>query len=162
MKVIKWLDEYAEESIMIVLLLGMTVVMGMQIISRYVFQASLTWSEEITRYMFIWSAFLSVSYCTKRRISIKIDQIVTMLPLKVSAVFKIIEKIIMLSFFVYMTYFAYDFFMAGVISGQVSPACGIPMYLIQVSPFLGFALTIVRIVQSMIHEFSILRGKAEA
>ena len=51
-----------EETILIILLVIMTGVMGIQIVSRYVFQNSLTWSEELVRYMFVWSAFLGIPF----------------------------------------------------------------------------------------------------
>ena len=59
MKVLKWLDNNLEQAILLILLCGMTLVMGAQIIARYAFSASLSWSEEITRYMFIISGFIS-------------------------------------------------------------------------------------------------------
>ena len=54
-KVIHFLDESLEESLLIALLIGMTMIMGIQVVSRYVFGMSLSWSDELTRYMFIWS-----------------------------------------------------------------------------------------------------------
>ena len=80
MKVLKWLDNNLEQAILLILLCGMTIVMGGQIIARYAFSASLSWSEEITRYMFIISGFISASYCIKHGLSVKIDQLVGMLP----------------------------------------------------------------------------------
>ena len=74
MKVLKWLDNNLEQAILLILLCGMTIVMGGQIIARYAFSASLSWSEELTRYLFIWCGFLSVSYCSKKCLSIKIEQ----------------------------------------------------------------------------------------
>ena len=77
---LKWLDENLEEFLMGVFLVGMVLIMGIQVLARYVLGASLSWSEEITRYLFIWSGFISVSYCTKKCISIKIEQFVAMFP----------------------------------------------------------------------------------
>ena len=57
MKVLKWLDDYLEEALLLVLLCAMTCIMGVQITARYVFSSSLSWSEEITRFMFIISGF---------------------------------------------------------------------------------------------------------
>lgn len=70
MKIIKWLDDNFEEFILVILLLAMTLIMGIQVFTRYLLGNSLAWSEEITRYLFIWSGFISVSYCTKKCISI--------------------------------------------------------------------------------------------
>jgi len=156
MKIIKLIDDNFEEVILMLLLAFMTMVMGVQVVARYVFNYSLTWSEEITRYMFIWSAFLSISHCTKKRISIRIEQIISMFPTKINAIFKIIEKVIMLAFFSYMIKYAYVFVQASVASGQLSPAMRLPMFFIQVAPLVGFALTIVRLLQSLVFEIKVL------
>ena len=63
-KFLLYLDEYLEEVVMTILLILMAVIMGIQVLSRYAFGMSLSWSEEVTRYLFIWSAFISVSLCT--------------------------------------------------------------------------------------------------
>ena len=80
MKIIRWLDDNLEEALLIALLVTMTLLMGLQVFSRYILNASLSWSEELTRYLFIWSGFLSISYCIKKWISIKIDQVILMFP----------------------------------------------------------------------------------
>ena len=72
---IHWLDDKLEEAIWVILLMSMTFIMGIQVFSRYVLGQSLSWSEEITRYLFIWCGFLSVSFCSKKCLSIKIEQL---------------------------------------------------------------------------------------
>lgn len=57
MKIIRWLDDNLEEALLIALLVMMTLLMGLQVFSRYILNASLSWSEELTRYLFIWSGF---------------------------------------------------------------------------------------------------------
>lgn len=79
-KLLHGLDEYLEEVLLVILLAGMAVIMGIQVFCRYVLSMSLSWSEELTRYLFIWAGFLSISYCTKRCISIKIEQFVALFP----------------------------------------------------------------------------------
>ena len=74
-KILHYLDEYLEEILMVIFLIAMTLIMGIQVFSRYVLGMSLSWSEEITRYLFIWSAFLSVSLCTRKCISIKLTSL---------------------------------------------------------------------------------------
>ncbi len=157
MKIIKWLDNNFEEVILVILLTMIAVIMGVQVCSRYVFGYSLTWSEEITRYLFVWSAFLSLSYCIKKGISIKLDQVVLLLPKKKQPLLKIISYTIELIFFIYMIPFAYSYLMATVDSGQVSPACGIPMYVIQVAPLVCFILASIRVIQRIIIEFNNIR-----
>lgn len=64
-KILHWLDENLEEFILVIFLIAMTLIMGIQVFCRYVLGMSLSWSEELTRYLFIWCGFLSVSYCSK-------------------------------------------------------------------------------------------------
>ena len=49
--------------------------------------------------------------------------------------------------------------MSAVTSGQVSPACAIPMYYVQSAPFVSFILVAFRILQRWIIEFRIARGE---
>lgn len=79
-KILHWLDENLEEFLLVFFLIAMTLIMGIQVFCRYVLGQSLSWSEEITRYLFIWSGFLSVSYCSKKCLSIKIEQFVAIFP----------------------------------------------------------------------------------
>lgn len=158
-KLIHILDESLEEILLIGLLIGMTLIMGIQVISRYILGMSLSWSEEITRYMFIWSGFLSVSYCSKKCLSIKIEQLVSIFPRRGNAVIKVVNHTIELIFFIYMIPVAYSYMMSAAQSGQVSPACSIPMYFIQAAPFVSFVLVAFRIVQRWIIEFKITIGK---
>ena len=158
-KAIKWLDHNLEEFILTVLLLGMALIMGIQVFSRFALKASLSWTEELTRYMFIWAGFISVSYCTKRCISIKIEQFVAKFPRRTKAIIKVVNHTIELAFFFYMIPFAFSYMMSAVESGQVSPALGIPMYFVQAAPFVAFVLVAFRIIQRWIIEFRISLGQ---
>ena len=146
-KIVFWIDEYLEEFVMTILLILMALIMGVQVLSRYVFGMSLSWSEEITRYLFIWSAFISVSLCTKKCISIKIDQFIKIFSKRGRAAFKITNLTIEFIFFVYLVPYAYRYLITTIESGQVSPACGIPMYYIQSAPLICFVLCAFRIVE---------------
>lgn len=159
MKIIKWLNDNLEEFLMVMFLLAMTLIMGIQVFSRYALGMSLSWSEELTRYLFIWSGFLSVSYCSKKCLSIKIEQFVAIFPRRGRAVFKVVNHTFELIFFFYMIPFAFAYLMSAVESGQVSPACGIPMYYIQAAPLVSFVLVAFRILQRWIIEFRIARGE---
>ena len=136
-----------EETIMISLLVGMAVVMIIQICCRYLLGMSLSWSEEITRYMFVWSAFMSISLCTKLTISIRIDAIIRLFSRKGRALVKIFNLTVEFAFFAYLIPYAWHYLMSTIESGQVSPACGIPMYYIQSAPLICFTLCCIRILE---------------
>lgn len=109
MKVIKLLDDKLEEILLIVLLVAMACIMGIQVFCRYVLNFSLSWSEELTRYMFIWSCFISISYCIKRWISIKVDQVINMFPKKAYVFAQLLLNILLFVLFFYLSIHGYKF-----------------------------------------------------
>ncbi len=160
-RVLSWLNDSLEEFLMVISLILMTVIMGIQVFSRYVLGASLSWSEELTRYIFVWAGFLSVSYCTKKCVSIKIEQFVAMFPRRGKAVFKLVNHTFELIFFFYLMPFAVKYLMSAVESGQVSPACRIPMYYVQAAPLVSFLLVALRIIQRWYIELQVIRTGRE-
>lgn len=152
-KLLHGLDEYLEEVLLVILLAGMAVIMGIQVFCRYVLSMSLSWSEELTRYLFIWAGFLSISYCTKRCISIKIEQFVALFPKRGKALFKVINHTVELVLFFYLLPFSWRYLYSAIATGQTSPALGIPMYLVQAAPLAGFLLVAVRILQRWVIEW---------
>ena len=158
-KVLLWLNDNLEEFLMVVFLGAMTLIMGVQVFSRYVLSTSLSWSEELTRYIFIWAGFLSVSYCTKKCISIKIEQFVAMFPRRGKAIFKVVNHTFELTLFLYLLPFAWKYFMSAIISGQTSPALNLPMYYVQAAPLVSFILVAFRIAQRWWIELNVALGK---
>lgn len=153
MKVIKWLDNYLEEFLLVLLLIGISAVMVIQVICRYVFNYSLSWSDELTRYFLVWSCFLSVSYCVKRRISIKIKQLQEAFPERIQAWIRIIRHTIVFIFCIIMIPYAFTYVEQAVSSGAKSSALMLPMYYIQSAPLICFLLLAVRVAQAWIREF---------
>ena len=151
-KALQWLDENLEEVLLVIALAAMAVIMGIQVIARYIFGASLSWSEELTRYIFIWAGFLSVSYCTKKCISIKIEQFVAMFPKRGKAIFKGVNHTFELILFLYLIPFAWKYLLSAIANGQTSPAMGIPMYYVQAAQLVGFILSEIRVFQIWIFD----------
>ena len=67
------------------LLLGITVLIFVQVIFRYALQNSISWSEELTRYMMIWAVFLAAGYVLNKGAHANIDMLVNMFPPRVKA-----------------------------------------------------------------------------
>lgn len=160
MRYLKWLDKYFEEAVLVLFLIVMTLLMGTQVAARYIFNYSLSWSEELTRYIFVWSGFLSISFAAKNNISIRIEQLTMNMKPKMKAIIMAIDYAVEFIFFGYLLPVAWSSFVTTYQSGQVSVALELPMWVIQISPFVGFALVAFRLLQKIWGEIKSIRGKA--
>lgn len=152
-KYIKWLDEHLEEVLLALLLMGISTLVIGQVVARYLFNSSLSWSDELARYFLVWSTFLSVSYCVKKRISIKIDQFQNAMPKGSIPWIKMIRHTIVFVFCVIMIPYAWEYVKQAAFNGSTSPALKIPMYYLQSAPLVGLALLLVRVAQAWVREF---------
>lgn len=150
MKIIKWLDDNLEEFLLVILLVAMSLIMGVQIVARYVFKNSLTWSEELTRFLFIWSAFIGVAYTTKKRSSIQITNFRDSLPKNAKRFLIIFEQIILIVFFGFLVIKGFNVVNITRITAQKSAAMEIPMWIVQFSVVFGAALAMFRSIQNLI------------
>ncbi|MEI3180086.1 MAG: TRAP transporter small permease subunit [Lachnospiraceae bacterium] len=79
--------------IIVVMLGAMVVITGAQIVCRMAFTA-LSWSEEATRYLLVWSSFLGASCVYKHSGHISITFIQDMVPAALSKVLKLLVHVI--------------------------------------------------------------------
>ncbi|MCD8366533.1 MAG: TRAP transporter small permease [Clostridiales bacterium] len=158
MKVLKWLDESLEEVLLILLLICMVCIMGIQVVARYCFNQSLSWSEELTQYLFVWATFISVSYCVKKRISIKIEQLLNILPEPGQTALRLFRHTIVFIFCIIMLPYCQSYLQQSIELEATSAALGIPMYYIQSAPLVGFLLLTVRVAQAWWREAKKMKG----
>ncbi|MDD3401772.1 MAG: TRAP transporter small permease [Hespellia sp.] len=152
MKKIKWINENFEEAMMIFFLIIMTLVMGFQICMRYIFNASMSWTEELTRYLFVWSGFLSISFAVERSIAIRLEQLTEKMKPKAKSIVFFIDYAIEFLFFLYLIPTAGRSLVIVFASGQVSTAMQMPMWILQLAPLVGFLLAEIRLIQKMFLE----------
>lgn len=162
MNVLKWLDENLEEIIMMILCAIMAIIMIIQVGARYIFKASLSWSEELTRFMFIWSAFLSISYCIRKRLSIQITLLLDAFPFKIKYVIIMLVDLVCLVLYGYLAPQAFSYLGQTITNGQLSTALRLPMWVIYLAPCVGFAFSTLRSLQMFILDFNIFKKGEDA
>ena len=99
MKVIKWLDKHFEGTLLSISLVMMTVILVAQIIMRYFFKSSLTWAEELSCILLVWSGFLSISYTLRTNTAMRLTMLLSYLPRLGRNAVLLAAQIIMLVFF---------------------------------------------------------------
>ena len=163
MKVIKLLDARLEEIIVVGTLVLMSAIIGVQVFMRYVMQNSLSWSEELSRYLFVLFVNIGISFCVKTKKHIRVEVFTMWLPQRTQAVIRITADIIFLAFALVIIY--YGFITASKIFtlNQTSPALGIPMGFIYVTLPLSYIMVMIRLVQNIaeaVRNFKLSQGEA--
>lgn len=87
----KFLDklELIEKVLLAVTMAIMVIVMIYQVILRYVFSASNSWSEELARYLFIYDVMIAAAVATRRNSHLQVDFLINLLKPKVKVLFTI-------------------------------------------------------------------------
>jgi len=90
------------EWVMALLLAAMTLLVGVQIAGRFVFEYSIFWSDELARFLLIWISFLGMSVGVRRGAHPGIDSLVRALPPRSARVVLWLALILSLLFFAVM------------------------------------------------------------
>lgn len=101
MKVIRWLDKHVEEVLMALFLTGIITMMSIHVFFRYVMKSPLTWTEECTRYCFIWFVYSGIGYGLRNGTHIRINILEIFHP-KIVPVFSLIQAVVTTAFFAYL------------------------------------------------------------
>lgn len=152
MKFIKWLNDNLEETLMGISLWFIVLIMGLQVVMRYIFKQSISWSEESSRYFFIWFTFLGISYAVHNNSHIRLDIIETLIP-KLKKPLEITGDVFFLAFCVYMIKPGMKVISFLMGSNQLSPALQFPMYFVYASLLIGLFLTTFRLIQKYVVKF---------
>ncbi len=157
MKILKLIDEYLEMSICVALISVIAVVLGLQVFMRYVMQNSLSWSEELSRYLFVWLIYIGIAYGAKIMRHIKIDASLYLFPKKWRAYVVIIGDFLFLIFCFIVIAYSVKLVNRQIMLSQTSPAIGMPMWILYAAPAVGFGLTAIRQVQTILYRIKIVK-----
>ena len=160
-KVIYWLDENIELYLCVTLMSLMTAITFIQVVARRAFNSSLSWSEELARYIFIWLIYIGISYGCKLRKHIKIDAALYLFPKKIRPYVIILGDILFFAFAIYIIYTGFNYSISQIQYGMRSPALKIPLQYIYISTVVGFGLAAIRQVQTIIYRIKCIKNGEE-
>lgn len=158
MKCIKWLDDNLEDFLMVLLLIGISVIMMLQVIMRYVFSSSMSWPEEACRYCWIVTTCLSIGYCTKKKCALRVEVLLDLLPGIGKKIVNLLIDCIGILSYGFLAVESVGVLKGVVESGQKSTAMQMPLWILYLALMVGFVLATIRAVEQMAED---LRQKKE-
>jgi TRAP-type C4-dicarboxylate transport system permease small subunit len=126
-----------------------TIIMG-QVVARYIFEAPLSWSEELARFLLMWLSMLSAAYAFKLKAHFALIFVVQNVPVKLRRLLQLLVFLAasgFLGLFVVMSVI----FVRGV-EGHIAPALRIPMEIPYSASIVGGLLMLYYVVKGFWHE----------
>ena len=121
-------------------LLAMVGVVFLQTFCRFVIFRSLSWSEELSRYLFVTLIVLGVNLAITNHLFVRIEIIDNYLKGTAAVMMNLIRKFIMIYVNIVFVYSSFKLILIG--ANQTSPAMRIPMSLLYGIVFIGFAMNV--------------------
>jgi len=125
--------------------IAIVVISFVAVVCRYVFNNSLTWSEELTRYMFIWIVFLGAAIGVRQRAHIAIDLFAGRIGPAGERLLDVVERVATIAFALLVGIPGWTFVRIGM--SNLSPALEIPMGLVYAATVVGSALMILYVLR---------------
>jgi TRAP-type C4-dicarboxylate transport system permease small subunit len=108
-----------------VMLLVMSVVIAYQVFSRFILGASLSWSEELARYLMAWLVFLGAAIAIRKSELIGVEALVSVASDNIKKVLKLLVYLVCFGFSIFLIVKGFE--ILDVVKNQRSPAMRIPM-----------------------------------
>lgn len=85
-----------------IILVIVLVVISAQVIARYVFNHPLIWSEELSRYLYVWIAWIGCAFCVGTRSHVRVPVIFDHCPARVQNVFTVVGNLVIAGVLCYL------------------------------------------------------------
>lgn len=147
------IDVKLEEWLLIVSTIFIVLLVFLQVVTRFVFNISVGWSAELSRYLLIWITWISMSYTIRKNDHIRITLVVERLPEKFKKVIEVIVIVVWSSFAFVMAYVGTEVVQTIKLMGQKTSTLGISMWVVYLIIPIGGALMLIRLVQQLYFVF---------
>ena len=154
-RTLKFLDRRFEEIFIVLGFIVFILLINAQVINRYILPFIeigniTTWTEEVSRYIFIWISYLGASLAIKKREAIQIDALTRKLPANIKRSIDVANSVFMIYFGYILVQNGFTTISMQLANNQISPALQIPMAIPYSAIPIGFALICLRLIQNII------------
>lgn len=159
MKILKFLDDNLERYFLLTSLVFIVVLIFLQVVLRYFFNYSLSWAEELARYLLLYQIWVGTSYGVKKEAHIRVTILQQMVSERNKVRIEVFTTVLWLVFTVFLA--AKSGQLVGILMnrGQLSAAMQIPMGYAYASVPVGCSLMAFRLCQKLYKEVKKLEQK---
>lgn len=157
----KFLDgvEKIEKLLLTITFPAMVAIMLYQVILRYVFSNSNAWSEELTRYLFIFNVMIAAAIAVRRNSHLQIDILINRFGPRTKRIFTIAATAIGIAFLAML--FVYSLELCRMGTSNISPGVGISMSIPYASVPIGIVLMVLTSIEVILKNVQELNSSEE-
>lgn len=158
MKTSKLLDKL-EKYFLVSSLVIVVLLIFIQVVLRKVFNYSLSWAEELARYILLYQIWIGASYCVAHDAHIRITMLQKKFSERNQIIIEIIVTVLWTTFSLFLTIKSAELTFNIFKMGQISPAMQIPMGIAYASVPIGCGLMTFRLCQKLLRDINKLEKK---
>lgn len=144
MKIINNIEEY----IIVVIMAYMTVMNFVNVLARYVFSASFSFTEELTVTAFVWVTMLGIAIGFKRNAHLGMSFVVDQFHGKAKAVFVVLSAVMSFLFMGVLLIYGMEMVEGQITMASTTPVLGMPQYVQGLSIPVGAFFVLLHVIES--------------
>lgn len=145
-----------EEYFLVYSMILMVIVVFIQVICRYILNSSLSWSEELVRYIFVWQVWLGASLGMRINEHIRVDMFVKKLPEAAQKVLDLLIILLLLWFYGFLILYGFRYLQSVIAKNMTSTALQIPLAYVYASLPIGSLVIAIRYVALLLQKTAAL------
>lgn len=154
MNLIARLLAWLEDGICALALGGVSLIIFGQVVSRYFFNYTPDWSEELSRYLIVWTIFIGTAIGVRSNIHIGVDALLRLLPEKFKLFMEVMLNLIGIVVSLVLIWLSAEFIKETLDYEQVSPSMQIPMALPYLAMPVGLGFAVFHFIHDIVKLFT--------
>ena len=160
-KIVKVYDNIEEKVLVVSLIVTVLLIFG-QVVMRYVFNNSLSWSEELARFIFIWQIWLGTSIGFRKKEHLRITIIEDALKSqRAKATFRLFGHVAMVVFCVFLVIAGWEICASQISANYTSPGTNLPYWIVYFALPFSNGVVALRELGAFVTDLLIALGKKE-
>jgi TRAP-type C4-dicarboxylate transport system permease small subunit len=144
-------DHGVEDWVSVAILWAMSIFVFLQFVTRYLFNNSLAWTEEISSYLLICLTFIGSAMAVRKNTHIQIEFLYTVLSHRAGFMLALVIDVMRIAFFALSTWLAYKVML--IMQFQYMAVVDWPLSYVYGAVFLGYVAMTIRSVQVIVRHW---------
>jgi TRAP-type C4-dicarboxylate transport system permease small subunit len=144
-------DQGIEDWVSVAILWAMSIFVFLQFVTRYFFNNSLAWTEEISSYLLVCLTFIGSAMAVRKNTHIQIEFLYTIVSYRVGLVIALAVDVMRIAFLALSTWLAYKVML--IMRFQYMAVVDWPLSYVYACVFAGYAVMTIRAIQVIVRHW---------